>query len=317
MDYIVGFFTGIFAWPALELIALALAVIAGIFFIGNKHSDWNVSGFIAMAGIGYLLYVNYHPTTFSIYELGIFVAKYIGIGVIYALLNVFYQMYRKKQVISREKEEIAKNYYAVVSRNLNAQEDHLTGLTKIPDGEKVVETIVTFLKTGEPSFEVLSQKLESNFSDHIKRFVKRRVTEDREALEQQERESFLVQSKSLAMKAVVYSVIQHFNDVSYKHANFIEVVPAAHVPKWEQGDHMTYFQSFANYKPQDNSWVTVTVQKQKLYLNIIGSIIIYPILFVRQVVGDYLKMIADFLTDLVYTTVVKTAKHWFTNLVKI
>ena len=100
-------------------------------------------------------------------------------------------MYRKKQVISREKEEIAKNYYAVVSRNLNAQEDHLTGLTKTPDGEKVVETIVTFLKTGEPSFEVLSQKLESNVSDHIQRFVKRLVTEDREAIEAQERKNFL------------------------------------------------------------------------------------------------------------------------------
>ena len=260
MDYIVGFFTGIFAWPALELIALALAVIAGIFFIGNKHSDWNVSGFVAMAGIGYLLYVNFHPETFSIYDLGIFVAKYIGIGVVYALLNVFYQMYRKKQVISREKEEIAKNYYAVVSKNLNAQEELITGLTRTPNGEKVVENIVAFLKTGEPSFEVLSQKLESNVSDHIKLFAKRLATEDREAIEEKERKNFLVQSKSLAMKAVVYSVIQHFNNVSSKHANFIEVVPAAHVPKWNQGDQMTYFQSFANYKPQDNSWVTVTVQ---------------------------------------------------------
>ena len=63
--------------------------------------------------------------------------------------------------------------------------------------------------------------------------------------------------------------------------------------------------------------MTVNVQKNKLYLNIVGSIVIYPILFVRQVVGDYLKMIADFLTDLVYDTVVKAAKHWFTNLVKI
>lgn len=317
MDYIVGFFTGILAWPALELIALAFAVIAGIFFIGNKHSDWNISGFVAMAGVGYLLYVNYHPETFSIYDLGIFVAKYIGIGVIYALLNVFYQMYRKKQVISREKEEIAKNYYAVVSKNLNAQEELLTGLRRTPDGEKVVDTIVTFLKTGEPSFEGLNQKLESNFSDYVTKTIKTRGNDDREERVQQERANMLTQSKSLAMKAVVYSVIQHFNNVSGKHANFIEVIPAPHVPKWNQGDHMTYFDCFASYKPQDNSWVTVAVQKQKLYLNIIGSIIIYPILFVRQVVGDYLKMIADFLTDLVYNTVVKTAKHWFTNLVKI
>lgn len=316
MDYIVGFFTGIFAWPALELIALALALIAGVFFIGNKHSDWNVSGFIAMAGIGYLLYVNYHPETFSVYELGMFIAKYVGVGVVYALLNVFYQMYRKKQVISREKEEIAKNYYKVVSEGLNGSEGKYTGLLREKEGTQMVNSIVSFLKTGEPSFDVLN----STLTTQIEPLAKEKVTAieaNKEVIREQVNPNAVSAGKSFAMKAVVYSVIEHFNRVSNKHANFIEVVPAAHVPKWNQGDYHGYFESFAEYKPQDDSWVTVNVQKNKLYLNIVGSIVIYPILFVRQVVGDYLKMIADFLTDLVYNTVVKAAKHWFTNLVKI
>lgn len=313
MDYIVGFFTGILAWPALELIALALALIAGIFFIGNKHSDWNITGFVAMGGIGYLVYNYYHPDSFSVYDLGIFIAKYIGVGVVYALINVFYQMYRKKQVISREKDEIAQNYYNIVAKYTQNSAQNMSFLGETDtDRAASVNKIVQFLKTGEPDYSAMDKFLEEKADTLIKNRRGPAKVENEE-----DRKQITQQAQSYAMKAVVYSVIQHFNDVSYKHASFIEVAPAAHVPKWDQGNTSNYFSRFATYKPLDNSWVTVSVQKQKLYLNIVGSIVIYPILFIRQVVGDYLKMIADFLTDLIYNTVVKTAKSWFANIVKI